>query len=201
MAQSNRALLWLGFVFFGVFAVSQGTQSNFINLQNHARQTRLEMETVRETNDALVDNQNEMRRKLLEVEGVRDAIHTEVIGLREVVLERDRLKAEVADLRLVVAERDQLLREVAALKVIAQDRDRLVVELKGRTAERDIFADRCDSMKKGIMNLMGADDQAHKEMLSAGLRGPKDSEDKPDFNDRGRFQIVPASRVREGKIR
>lgn len=197
MAQSNRALLWLGLVIFGVFAVSQGTQSNFVHLQNHARQTRLEMETVRETNDLLVDNQNEMRRKLIEVEGVRDSIHNEVIALREVVVERDRLKAEVADLRLVVAERDQLLREVAALKLIAQERDRLFVELKGRTAERDIFAGRCDSMKKGLLNLMGADEQAHKEMLSAGLAGPKETEDKPNLEERGKFQIVPASRVRE----
>lgn len=197
MAQSNRALLWLGLVIFGVFAVSQGTQSNFIHLQNHARQTRLEMEAVCETNEALVDNQNEMRRKLIETEGTRDAYHNEVTALREVVVERDRLKAEVADLRLVVAERDQLLREVAALKVVAQERDRLVVELKGRTAERDIFAGRCDQMKKGLMNLMGADEQAHKEMLSAGLGGPRETEDKPDVNDRGRFQVVPASRVRE----
>ncbi len=199
MAQSNRALLWLGLVIFGVFAASQGTQSNYIHLQNHSRLTRLEMETVRESNDALVDNQNEMRRKLLEVESVRDTIHNEVTALREVVIERDRLKAEVADLRIVVAERDQLLREVAALKLVAQERDRLMVELKGRTAERDIFAGRCDQMKKGLMNLMGADEQAHKEMLSAGLCGPKGTEEEPDVTNRGKFRIVPASRVRESR--
>lgn len=198
MGQSNRSLLWIGFVLFGLFGLTQGSQSNYLDLRNHARALQRELDSVLKTNSHLADNQTDLRVKLLEVEAIRDGSHREVTELREVVVERDQLKTEVAKLLVVVDERDQLLREVAALKIVALERNRLVIELKGRTAERDIFASRCDQMKKGIMALVGSDEESHRDMLSAGLGGPMDipAKTKPS---RGWLEVVPASRIREVK--
>ncbi len=202
MGQSSRSLLWIGLVLFGLFALSQGSQSNYLELRNHARGLERELDAALKTNGHLVDNQADLRIKLLEVEEVRDGSHREVTELREVVVERDQLKVEVKNLLVVVEERDRLLREVAALKIVALERDRLVIELKGRTVERDIFANRCDQMKKGLMALVGADEESHRDMLSAGLGGPLDTpfKNSPKTKPKqGWLEIVPASRIRENQ--
>ncbi len=200
MGQSNRSLLWIGFLLFGFFALTQGSQSNYLDLRNHTRLLQLELDAAQTTNSHLADSQADLRIKLLEVEEVRDGSHREVTSLREVVVERDLLKVEVAKLLVVVEERDQLLREVAALKIVALERDRLVIELKGRTVERDIFASRCDQMKKGLMALVGADEESHRDMLSAGLGGPLDiplKDSQKNKPGRGWLEVVPASRIKE----
>ncbi len=135
MGQSNRALIFLLMAFMGVWAIAQS---------NDPEQAEL-LERILNLENGMVQKAASEQELIREQEAIRQTLVSTEKTVARLEEEKAGLESQIVQLQELVKERNQLRTDLAE-----------------RTAERNGMEDRCEQLKKGLLQLLEKDEVAAK---------------------------------------